>query len=86
MFLPTSVVSLRTEDQRRQYALDPRETIPSYVIELDEGRVLAMLDVLAEVVRTIDAAACRFAWRQERSPALSEYIRNRMRDEAQRES
>jgi hypothetical protein len=69
---------LRTEDQRRQYALDPNESIPSYVIDLDEDRVLGMLDELAEVVCAIDAVACRYTWRHERSPALSEHIRGRM--------
>ena len=76
---------LRTEDQRRQYALDPEEPIPSYVIELNEERVLGMLDELAQVVRAIDTVACRYTWHHERSRALSTYIRGRMRDEAERE-
>jgi hypothetical protein len=77
---------LRTEDQRRQYALDPTEPIPSYVIELNEERVLGMLDELAERVRAIEAVACRYTRHHDRSPALSEYIRVRMRDQAEREN
>jgi hypothetical protein len=61
---------LRTEQQRRRYALDPKETIPSFVIELSEDRVLAMLDELADAVQRLDAVATRFTWNREHSGRL----------------
>lgn len=65
---------LRTEQQRQQYALDPTETIPSFVIELNDESVIAMLDELADAVRRIDAVATRFTWKREHSDRLEELI------------
>lgn len=65
---------LRTEEQRRQYALDPKEVIPHYVIEFSEDRVRDMLTELGEEVRRLDAVACRYTWRHERSEELAAFI------------
>ena len=65
---------LRTEQQRKDYALDPKEAIPLDVIELNEDRVLGMLDQLGQEAVRIDAVAWRFCSRRERSAELDTYI------------
>ena len=68
---------LRTEQQRRQYALDREEPIPSFVVELNEEKVLVMLDELAEAVQRIDVVATRFTWKREHSHRLDAFIAGR---------
>jgi len=61
---------LRTEELRLEYQATHSDLFPPWYVELDETRVTAALDALADAIRGIDAAVYECTWGRRRCPAL----------------
>jgi hypothetical protein len=59
---------LRTPALRRQFASE--HVMPPLAVEMSEAQVIAAMDVLAAVVRSVDPAAWRYSWGRQRSATL----------------